>query len=563
MPIFRGGWNEFSVYEEFADKCHSEIEIAIKSWLDSRSAFTPPENGCFNVNRSLTLMVALVAVASQWLTLPIQAAEPTPASRQSTRNVASREGKSSQPVGSGVNRKASQQVAAPNANQSQNQVRQASATSRRPSGSGVAQANHIISIQKSDPVLQPGEYIVDEGAPMVEGAASCDSCGVGSCDGSTCGSPARTNWGYDLCNPGRGSKQLVLCLPSHGWVQMDYLMMWQRGMNIPPLLTSQPNATTAPTLILGNEDIMDGRLNGGRLRFGWWFANNPNLSIEGEYLGIGKSEYAFERAAVGTPILARPFFNTQTGNEDAELISNTGLSGRFNVTGTSQFDGAAVRFKRLLCCSSGCGCSPVNCGPVPTQSRIDATLGWRFFQLKEGLSITETLLETGPNRSYLINDSFETRNQFNGVELGVQWQGRRGYWSCDSLMRLSLGNNLQTVEIDGSTLINNQTPAGPAGGFLAQRSNIGTYTAETFAVVPELGINLGYQLTPRWRANAGYNFIYWSSVARPGDQIDTDLNPNQIPPATVGTSIINRPSFTLTQSDYWIQGVNLGLEYHW
>jgi len=339
--------------------------------------------------------------------------------------------------------------------------------------------------------------------------------------------------------------------------------MRQRGMNIPPLLTSQPNATAAPSLILGNEDIMDGRLNGGRLRFGWWFANNPNLSIEGEYLGIGKSEFAFERAAVGTPILARPFFNTQTGNEDAELISNTGLSGRFNVTGTSQFDGAAVRFKRLLCCSSDCGFSPISCDPVPTQSRIDATLGWRFFQLKEGLNISESLLETGPNRGYLINDSFETRNQFNGVELGVQWQGRRGYWSCDSLMRLSLGNNLQTVEIDGSTLINNQTPAGPAGGFLAQRSNIGTYTAETFAVVPELGVNLGYQLTPRWRANAGYNFIYWSSVARPGDQIDTDLNPNQIPPATTGTSIINRPSFTLTQSDYWIQGVNLGLEYHW
>jgi len=346
---------------------------------------------------------------------------------------------------------------------------------------------------------------------------------------------------------------------------MDYLMMWQRGMNIPPLLTSQPNATAAPSLIFGNEDIMDGRLNGGRLRFGWWFANNPNLSIEGEYLGLGQAEYNNIFRSPGTPILARPFFDTSIGNDNSQLIS-FGNPGSFTVDAFSKFDGAAVRFKRLLCCSTGCGVSPISCGPVPTQSRIDATLGWRFFQLKEGLAMNEVAVRGDQN--FNIDDSFETRNQFNGVELGVQWQGRRGYWSCDSLMRLSLGNTLHTVMIDGNTVITPGTSqAGVPGGILASAGamgNIGTYTAESFGVVPELGINIGYQLTPRWRANAGYNFIYWSNVVRPGDQIDTTLNPSLFPsvPANVPTGA-NRPSFTLRESDYWVQGVNLGLEYHW
>jgi len=345
---------------------------------------------------------------------------------------------------------------------------------------------------------------------------------------------------------------------------MDYLMFWQRGMNIPPLLTTQTNAGSSPNLLLGNQDILQERMNGGRIRFGWWFANNPNLGIEGEYLGLTQANYNYQNQGNGaTNILARPFFNVLTGQDDSELVSNTNLNGRFTVDAFSKFDGAAVRFRKSLCCSSSCCYSPVACGPVPTQSRIDATLGWRFFQLKEGLDINENLAQTGPTRQFNIRDSFNTRNQFNGVELGVLWQGRRGYWSLDGLMRVSLGNTHHTVMIDGQTRIDNVVPAGPAGGLLAQQSNIGSYTQDTFGVVPEFGLNLGYQLTPRWRANAGYNFIYWSNVVRPGDQIDTDLNPNQIPPSTIPLTGANRPRFTLQESDYWVQGLNLGLEYRW
>ena len=47
---------------------------------------------------------------------------------------------------------------------------------------------------------------------------------------------------------------------------------------------------------------------------------------------------------------------------------------------------------------------------------------------------------------------------------------------------------------------------------------------DRFAVLPEFGFDVGYQLTSRWRSFIGYNFLYISDVARPGNQIDGGVN---------------------------------------
>jgi len=77
--------------------------------------------------------------------------------------------------------------------------------------------------------------------------------------------------------------------------------------------------------------------------------------------------------------------------------------------------------------------------------------------------------------------------------------------------------------------------------------------------MPELGVSLGYDLTCRLRATVGYTLIYWSNVARPGDQIDTELNASQFPPGElVGAP---HPEFRFQTTDFWAQGLNFGLEY--
>ena len=70
-------------------------------------------------------------------------------------------------------------------------------------------------------------------------------------------------------------------------------------------------------------------------------------------------------------------------------------------------------------------------------------------------------------------------------------------------------------------------------------------------------MTLGYDITCRLRATFGYNFLYWSQVARPAGQLD--LNVSQLPPeAPTGAQ---RPAFNNAASDYWAQGMNFGLDF--
>jgi hypothetical protein len=430
----------------------------------------------------------------------------------------------------------------------------------------------VVYAEGPEPMVLGDSYEIEDGLAAI-GASSCSdgSCASSGCDscGLTCGTP----FSFDLCNPGGlDGRMLCLALPSHGWTSVEYLMWYQTGLELPALVTTSPTGTAqaqagvlpnATTLFGGNNETLTDRLNGMRVRFGWWFVNNPKLGIEGELLGTSESRDNFDQSSTGTPILARPFYNVLTGMEDSELVAFPNVvSGRMQVEAASQFRGAAVRFRRMLCCNSGCKFSHVVCGPVPAQSRIDATAGWRYYQLNESVTMRETLTGSSPAGSFVINDEFRTRNLFNGAEVGVTWQGRRGYWSLDTLMRVGLGNNQQRVMINGSTVINNGAPQ--VGGLYAQRTNIGSFQRDQFSVIPELGATLGYQLTQRLRMTAGYSFIYWSNVVRPGDQIDTSVNTNLLPPEStpVQTAFLN-PRFEWNDSPFWIHGLNVGGEYRW
>ena len=88
---------------------------------------------------------------------------------------------------------------------------------------------------------------------------------------------------------------------------------------------------------------------------------------------------------------------------------------------------------------------------------------------------------------------------------------------------------------------------------------MGTHESQQFSMMPEIGCTLGYDLTSRLKATVGYSLLYWSNVARPGDQIDLNLDPGQFPPPTTTTGV--KPQFDLHTSDFWAQGVNLGLDF--
>ncbi len=434
----------------------------------------------------------------------------------------------------------------------------------------VRPASHAVKQAQASIVLD-SDYVVDSvhGDMHAEGCSSCDGGGCGNCS---------VGLGSSLCNTCNTPARFCICFPSHGWVSAEYLLWYQSGMRIPALATTGSATSQATAGVLGQattrvlygaDEILDDESSGFRIRFGWWLSSFPGLGIEGEYTGLGEQTDSFFQTSNGTPVIARPFFNVLTGAEDSELVAFPNIiRGNLAVGVTSKLDGAAVRFRRQLCCTEGCGYSNFACQTVPTSSRIDATLGYRFWELDESLQTREQLTSLTTNQgTFDITDRFATRNQFNGAELGVLWQGRRGWWSLDALMRIGIGNVHQSVDIRGNSVITAGANPGvtttPQTGFLAQSTNIGTYDRDKFTMVPELGLTAGYQLTKRVRLTAGYSLIYWGSVVRPGDQIDLNINPNLFAPQETTVSLPNRPQFQFVETDYWVQGLSFGGEFRW
>ncbi|MCA9236115.1 MAG: BBP7 family outer membrane beta-barrel protein, partial [Planctomycetales bacterium] len=338
-----------------------------------------------------------------------------------------------------------------------------------------------------------------------------------------------------------------------------------------------------------------GQRNGGRVILGYWFDDYGQLGIEGEYFGLGKIDSHFIDGGDGTsPIVGRPYIDLTPGSPNLGLpavedVSFPGIMGTVAVDAESELKSGGIRLRRNLCCVGGCGpdcgdcvgCgSPVGCGSsildepffpmfAHGSRHVDFIAGVRWMQLDENLRITEDLETTDQTTTFLLNDNFATSNEFFGGELGFIWEWRSRRWSLDVLSKLGLGNTRQRVSISGSTIrdLGTMDVTTKEGGLLTQTSNIGNYDRNVFAVIPELGVTLGYDITERLRFNVGYSFIYWSRVVRPGDQIDLDLNeeyldfptdPGYTPPGAPA-----RPQFAFRDSDFWVQGLTLGFLYQY
>jgi len=60
----------------------------------------------------------------------------------------------------------------------------------------------------------------------------------------------------------------------------------------------------------------------------------------------------------------------------------------------------------------------------------------------------------------------------------------------------------------------------------------------------------------------GLHVIFWSQVARAGDQIDTTVNTDLIPPASRSPVAGDHPSFAFRGTSYWAQRPELRLGFH-
>jgi len=364
-------------------------------------------------------------------------------------------------------------------------------------------------------------------------------------------------------------------LPRTWWVQGEALLWWPRPMDIPPLVTRGTGGSNAQlgapgTEILLGGQVLDEMFTGGRLRAGFWNEPCGDRGWQVEVFGIGEQtdRYAFSgTGGAGTAVIGRPFLNVleNPDEEDAQFVSFPGeVRGTVTVEATSQLFGVGVQW--LHCVD---GIDP--CEPVCDQRQIHSFVGWRHLDFDESLGIREdltSLLPAPDDGRFQVSDSFVTENRFHGADVGMVMRRQRGRWGGDLLLRLALGSNHQRVGIRGTTTVsdssfpvNNFTDG--VGGLLAQSTNIGDYSRDRFSMVPELGWTLSYQLTTHLRATAGYNFLVFTNVVRPGDQIDRQVNPNLFPPASDPLVGPRRPEFSFVETDLWVHGISLGLERRW
>ncbi|HZZ82897.1 MAG TPA: BBP7 family outer membrane beta-barrel protein, partial [Gemmataceae bacterium] len=375
--------------------------------------------------------------------------------------------------------------------------------------------------------------------------------------------------------------------PSRFYVLAEYLLWTTRGMHLPPLVTtSAPTVAQADAgvlgkdttvLLYGNSYTNAGPTSGGRFMVGYSLdpCNFCMIEAGGFFLSPKHDNAAFNSNQF--PYIARPFFDLNNGIPFRELTTapNQGIPGNaagigfLTVDSSSQLWGAEANVRSLL----WCGCN----------YQVTGLVGFRYLDLSDNLNIQEnTLVQVGfaanPGSGEVdvksgsivtVNDRFSTRNRFYGGQVGgsVNWQFA-DRWSLIGNVKLGFGVTQQVVDIDGSQRIvppGGGTPINFVGGLYAVPSNIGHHSQSQFGFVPEIGLKLNYQLTDNISVFVGYDFLFWSSVVRPGDQIDQFLDLNQVPqsgkPYPQAPQV--RPVVPFQTSSFWAQGVNAGLMFRY
>jgi len=350
------------------------------------------------------------------------------------------------------------------------------------------------------------------------------------------------------------------------YVGGEYLLWWIKGDPVPVLATtSSPNdsgilgAPTTTVLFGGNSLNGNSPFSGGRFWAGYWLDCNQTKAIEVGGFFLGPRASNFTTDSFTNPVIGRPFLEANNNQESAQLTATPGVAiGALTIHAPTMLWGLQGNLRCLLCC----GCN----------YRISAFAGFRNINLDESLTIREDIqgLSTAPppftSQTITVSDSFATQNHFYGGQIGADARWYWGRWSIDGRGQLAIGGNSQLLDISGSQrfVAPNGTVQNFTGGLLAEPSNIGHFHHSAFSFVPQIGVNVGYQILPGLRGFVGYNFLYWTNVIRPGTSIDRSLDVTQIPnfplnpePAPVPGK---HPAPVFNETNFWAQGITFGLE---
>ena len=343
-------------------------------------------------------------------------------------------------------------------------------------------------------------------------------------------------------------------------VSAELLYAWFKQSPTPvPIITDSYLDDPTVNVLLGGGSADTNPNAGFRLTGAYRIDSRVGVEVSGFYIPSRSTSSSVSSTGLpGSIDLYLPFFDVTRGEENVTEISYWPVyRGSAQATLRNNLGGGELNLTWTL--------------PPQDGMRIDLLGGFRYLQLRESYTINTSSPYNPPNPADIWNttDSFDARNRFYGLQVGARLAYDQGPWVGTVNAKVALGTMQQRVSVNGYLETNDYTDYGPTqiypGGYFALPTNFGDHSRDTFAMVPEIAFNLGYRITPQATVYLGYSLLYASDVARPGDQINRNINPtmtvswgNDPPVKPVGPA---QPTFAFNTSDFWAQSLSIGVAY--
>jgi hypothetical protein len=363
------------------------------------------------------------------------------------------------------------------------------------------------------------------------------------------------------------------------WARGEYLYWFIRGdHSAVPLGTTGPAGAArsgalgqSATNVLIGQDLNYKPNSGGKLFLGYWLDPDATIGVEAAGFCLETHtihEKSYSNRTDGAPVITRPFFNTLTGQQDAQIITAPAdvLGGRY-LGGADLFSDSRTwggELNTLFNLSRAQGL------------RLDLVAGFRYIGQKDEFRYDDssTVLRPGtvgfggvpaPAPDIVsVRDYLLTENSFFGGQIGLQARWECGPWSVDGGVRAGLGANEDHLETLGRTLLTDSAGVTRylAGGLYVP-ANAGSQDRTQLGCVTEVNLRVGYRITEHWLVSIGYTFLYWSDIIRPAGQINPAVDPRTVPSSLAYNPAVAAAPLQLHATDYWAQGLTVGLEYRY
>jgi hypothetical protein len=346
-------------------------------------------------------------------------------------------------------------------------------------------------------------------------------------------------------------------------------------VNLPVAFSISPGVANSGQIDLGD-------IPGGRFTFGYWFDPQHCFGLEWSFFILDRQDFDFSSA----------------GGTSGPQLFNTGLANTFAITSFTSSGLPLTTFQAIPITLLGQASTSLSgtfsssmwgteINAVCTQCQFGglrwACLGGvRYLNLNEDVTTSEvasltpipvpptppgTVSGTLPVPPFVASffDHVSTHDHFIGPQIGINYDWCLCHHvSLEGFAKLAVGDMHEAFSLVGANTEFSTagfTTTGP-GLLVGPEENGAHRKRDRIAAIPELELNLAYQVTPRLRLFAGYDTLYISTIARGGTSIAlaTTAGSARLGPTTTPIEIAS-PVFNPVGSSMWIQGFNAGIEY--